>query len=233
MNLDALVEEIKIDLGADVNSLGISNASIISKINEAVRKICSYAPYVNIDTYTVTGKTVVLPETTCMVSQVMTNNLSSGSINRDSPIYDEADLFNATRYIYNYSPLADPYIYMMNISEMRTLQNMVSISDWFYNKNNHTLYLTSVPSQSVVIKSLQKYDTFEDIKDPDVIQAVKEYALALCKIVEGNIRRKLQSAPGAIQMDGDSLVSEGTAEKTRLDEWIPKQFQNVYFGIRV
>lgn len=234
MTIDELVNEIKVDLGSDINSLGISDESIRLKINEAMRKVCSYAPYVCVDTYSLSGNSVELPAGTCMVSQILTNNLSTSNTNRSSPMYDEADLFNATRYTFNTGNiLADPYIYMMNITEMQTLQNMVSLDDWYYNKDNHTVYFSNPPSQSVVIKSLQKYESFEKITDPDIIQVIKEYSLALCKIIEGNIRRKLQSAPGAIQMDGDSLVSEGTSEKARLDDIIPKQFQNVYFGIRV
>lgn len=232
MNVESLVDEIKLDLGFDINSLGISDDTIKLKIKEAVRKISSYSPYVKIDSYNLENNKAKLPENTVTVIQVLTSNIK-GAINRQSPLYDETDLFNASRYIYNYSPMSDPYIYMMNISEIRTLQNMVALNDWFYNKGDHYLYINNAPSNNITVKSLETYTDLEKVTDIDMIQYVKEYALALCKIVEGNIRRKLQSAPGSIQMDGDSLVSEGMSEKSRLDEEIPKTFSYLRFGLRV
>lgn len=232
MTIGELVNEIKVDLGCDINSIGISDESIKMKIAEATRKVGSYAPQVVIGSFGLSNNAVELPENTIMVAQILTNNVST-STNRNSPLYDEADLFNATRYSFNVGNImTDPYIYLMNITEMKTLQNLVSLDDWYFNKANHTVYFSNPTSQTMVIKFLQKYASVEDVEDPDIIQVIKEYSLALCKIVEGNIRRKLQAAPGAIQMDGDSLVNEGMSEKSRLDEEIPRQYQNLYFGIR-
>lgn len=231
VDINKMIEEIKSDLGGDIVSLGITDNTIKIKVHEAIRKISSYTPYIKTDTYDVSGNKVVLDETTCAVSHVFSKNTNS-KVNRESPIYDEADLFNASRYVYNFSGMNDPYIYMMNVTEMRTLQNMVALKDWHYDKESHTLFLSNFSGTSVTIRSLQKYDGLAQIKDADVIQTIKEYSVALCKIAEGGIRRKLQSAPGAIQMDGDSLVSEGLAEKNRLDEWIPKQYSYLRFGLR-
>lgn len=233
MDINTMVEEIKSDLGNDIVSLGISNNTIVLKLKEALRKVSSFAPYIKLETYNPENSRIKLSEETVAVVQVLTEDASK-SVDRESPIYDEKDLFNATRYIYNYSgsTLRDPYIYMMNITELRTLQNMVEIKDWFYNKEDYTLYLSNYTARAITVRSLEKYKDLEQVTDIDVIQTIKEYALALCKIVEGNIRRKLQSAPGSIQMDGDSLVSEGIAEKNRLDEWIPKQYSYLRFGIK-
>lgn len=233
MDINHMIEEIKSDLGTDVVSIGISDNTIKLKISEAVRKISSFSPYIKIATYTPIGGKVELSEETVMVSQVLTDDVAK-SVNRESPIYDEKDLFNATRYIFNYSgtSLRDPYIYLMNLTELKTLQNMIEIKDWFYNKGDHTLYLSNYSNSRVTIKSLEKYTNLDQIQDNDVIQIIKEYSVALCKIAEGNIRRKLQNAPGSIQMDGDSLVSEGISEKNRLDDLIPKTFSYLRFGIK-
>lgn len=233
MDMNTLLEEIKSDLGGDIVSLGISDNTITLKVREAVRKVGSFSPFIKIETYPVSDNKVVLSDNTVAVSQVLSEDVN-GSVNRDSPTYDEKDLFNATRYTFNYSgsTLRDPYIYMMNITELKTLQTMIEIKDWFYNKESHTLFLSNFSKASVTIKSLEKYSSLEQINDDDILQTIKEYSLALCKIVEGNIRRKLQNAPGSIQMDGDSLVSEGISEKTRLDELIPRQFSYLRFGLR-
>lgn len=232
MKIEDMVEEIRADLGADVNSLGISDDTIKLKINESLRKIASYSPYADTESFPVSNGKVELPEDTVSVIRVL-NQTTVGS-RGDVRLYDnDIDLFSVSRYLYNHNDLSDPYLFLMQKNQLNTLQNFISLRDWRYDPHNNVLYLNNFEGNRVSLVYLRKYRTLEEIFDVDVVQTVKEYSVALCKIIEGQIRRKLQSAPGAIQMDGDALVSEGTAEKQRLDEWIPKRFTNLRFGIRV
>lgn len=231
MKIQDMVEDIKVDLGCDVNSLGISDDTITRKVREALRKISSYAPYVVISTLPVSGGKVDLPEETSTVVEVMhtkaspTSNISLG---------DDQDLFSVQKYMYNSTGGGtDPYTFMTQMAEMKTLQSMVNLGDWHFDKQNHSLYLSNYTESAVTVRYLRAYTDLSEVTDELVIQKVKEYALALCKIIEGMIRRKLQSAPGAIQLDGDSLVSEGTSEKNMLDQTLPTTFKYLRFGIRV
>ena len=228
--LSDLIEEIKIDLGYDINSLGISDLSITSKIKEALRKISIYAPYVCVETFDVVGNTVDMPEDTTAVVEVL--NIDNPSATGAKVIADDTDLFSVSRYLYNYNDLSDPYIFLMQKNAVSTLQNFVRQSDFRYEKTTHKLYLSNVDVSKLCVKYLRRYRSVEEIEDIEVQQIVKEYALALCKIIEGNIRRKLQAAPGAIQLDGDSLVSEGTSEKQLIEDKLVSMFQNLRFGIR-
>lgn len=230
MDIYELVNEIKADLGADINSLGISDETIILKINEALRKISSYAPYRESASFPVVENKVVMPEDTVAVSRVY--NLTSLN-NKGTTLYqNDTDLFSVSRYLYNYNDLSDPFIFLMQKNQLTTLQNFINISDWTYDKHKNTLYLNNFSGNSISVLYLRKYKDLLEIQEDDILQIIKEYSLALCKIIEGNIRRKLQNAPGAIQLDGDALVSEGTSEKQRLDETIPKTFSYLRFGIR-
>ena len=226
-----LVEEIKVDLGCDINSLGISDTSIDMKIKEAVRKISVYAPYVCTETLLVSGGKIELPEDTTSVVGIL--NMNKSSAQRSRVIADDTDLFSVSRYLYNYNDLMDPYIFLMQKNAVSTLQSFVKMSDYHYDKHSHTVYISNYEGEKLTVKYLRKYRSFEEIEDVDIQQIVKEYALALCKIIEGNIRRKLQSAPGAIQLDGDSLVSEGMSEKQIIEDRLVSEFQNIRFGIRV
>lgn len=233
MLLDELVEEIKIDLGCDINSLGISDDSIGVKIKEALRKISVYAPYVSTEMFDIKGGKVELPEDATTVIEVV--NLDKISSSSTKVVADDTDLFSVSRYLYNYNDLSDPYIFLMQKNAVSTLQNFVRLTDYRFEKSTHTLYISNVnkvKASKVYVKYLRKYRDVEEIEDTDVLQRVKEYALALCKIIEGNIRRKLQSAPGAIQLDGDSLVSEGMDEKRAIEERLVSEFQHLRFGIR-
>lgn len=235
MITEDLISEIKVDLGADVNSLGISDTSIELKINEALRKISVYAPYICTENFEITGGYIQLPEDTVMVAQVMNQGSATATATGARVIADDTDLFSVSRYLYNYNDLMDPYIFLMQKNAVSTLQSFVRLQDTHYDKSTHRLYLSNQANKSktICIKYLRRYRTVEEIEDMDILQRVKEYALALCKIIEGNIRRKLQSAPGAIQLDGDSLVSEGMSEKQDIESRLPQEFQNIRFGIRV
>lgn len=225
-----LIDEIKIDLGCDINSLGISDASIGIKIKEALRKVSVYAPYVCVETIPVEKNTAQLPEDATTVIEVL--NLDKPSSTAARVVADDTDLFSVSRYMYNYNDLSDPYIFLMQKNAVSTLQNFVRMTDYRYEKSTHTLYVSNFQGSQLVVKYLREYRSIEEIQDTDVLQTVKEYALALCKIIEGNIRRKLQSAPGAIQLDGDSLVSEGMSEKQDIESSLATRFQNLRFGIR-
>lgn len=230
--LEDLRDEIKVDLGCDVVSLGISDSSIELKIKEALRKISIYAPYVEMVQFTPSSSGAYeLPEDTTTVVAVY--NLDSTSAQTGSVIADDTDLFSVSRYLYNYNDMMDPYQFIMQKTGIQTLQNFVSLSDWRYEESSHLLLLNGVDSgKTYCAKYLRKYRDIEEIEDEDLYQYVKEYALALCKIIEGHIRRKLQSAPGAIQLDGDQLVSEGTDTKNDIEQSLPRKFQYLQFGIR-
>lgn len=230
MLMDELIEEIKIDLGSDINSLGIKDATILQKVEEALRKISVYAPYVCTEMFTVQGKSVGLPDDSIAVISI--ENIDNPSATSAQVAQNDTDLFSVSRYLYNYNDLSDPYIFLMQKNAVSTLQSFVSSTDYYFDKHTHKLMLSNFDGKSVCVKYLRKYRSVEEIEDNDILQRVKEYALALCKIIEGNIRRKLQSAPGAIQMDGDSLVSEGMSEKQNIEDRLVREFQNLRFGIR-
>lgn len=66
---------------------------------------------------------------------------------------------------------------------------------------------------------------------------VEQYARALCKITLGYIRRKFASSAllgnQGTAMDGDSLVSEGTAEKEALEESVRHKEAYMGYGIEI
>ena len=225
--LGQMIKEIKVDLGSDINSLGISDESIELKINEALRKVAAYAP--KVVTETLPGASVIeLPEGTSTVIDIMSDQMSQTG---QAITKDQVNVFASGMYMMNRSPNIDPYLGLMFKSEMNTLQSFYQLKDWYFVEETCKLYINKPPAQ-VTVKYLLPYKDLEEVTDPDILQTIKEYALALCKIIEGNIRRKLQSAPGAIQMDGASLVSEGQSEKAKLDDWIPRQYANIRFGLR-
>lgn len=227
MTEEDLVREIKIDLGVDVVSLGISDDTIEQKIVEALRKISAYAPRVVIGSFPTQSK-IEMPEGTTAVLQIM-----SGDISSETTMVDN-DVFGWTTIMMNSgTSLYDPYTILEARQNVRTLQQFIKITDFYFDKDKCELYISGATKDQLVIRYMVPYKSVDEIKDELVAQKVKEYALALCKIIEGMIRRKLQNTPGAMQLDGDSLVSEGNAEKDKLDQELPRTFKYMRMGIRL
>lgn len=227
MTIADMTNEIKVDLGSDVLSLAISDNTIEIKIKEALRKISAYAPrvlYMNVPAANV----VEMPEDTLCVVQLMSYDLASNAS------YEDLDVFSWTTMMYNSGgAIYDPFTILQMRNQVQNLQAFIAMKDWHYDAENRLLYLSNIQGNSVAVKYMVPYKNIEEVKDEIVIQKLKEYALALCKIVEGTIRRKTQSAPGAIQLDGDTMVSEGLSEKGRLDSDIPTTFKYLRMGLRV
>lgn len=232
MTSEDLRDEIKVDLGSDVNSLGISDTSIELKIKEALRKVSSYSPYRELKSFDVVGGRVSMPDTTTAVLAIYNHDPSRG--NSTPSVSEDQDLFSLRKYVYGYGGgLTDPFTYMTQVNQVKTLQGFISLKDFMYDRNSKTLFINDFSGSSATVEYLRAYESLEEVTSEQALQVIKEYTLALCKIIEGHIRRKLQSAPGSIQMDGDALVSEGTSEKASLEASLPDMFKYLRFGLRV
>lgn len=227
MKIEEMIRSIKTDLGCDVLSLGISDRTIQEKIREALRKISAYAPRVVVGSFPTAPK-IKMPEGTTSVLQIM-----SGDIASDTTMVDN-DIFGWTTIMMNSgASMFSPYTILESRQNVRTLQQFIKITDFYYDKENEELYISGATRDTLVIRYMMPYVQLDEVKDELVLQKVKEYALALCKIIEGMIRRKHQNTPGAMQLDGDSLVSEGTAEKSTLDQELPRTFKYMRMGVRI
>jgi hypothetical protein len=227
MTIDEMIASIKSELGGDIVSLAIADTTIKLKIGESLRKVGAHSPLTKVESFTVTGEKVLLPEGSIAVVDIMSskdpNNISRG---RD----DEIDIFSPTTYMMNGD--VDPTSYLIRRNEIDSVMNFVERTDWYYVKESRTIYLNYYNRPTATVKYLKKYTDVSEIVEDDVLDIVQNYALALCKIIEGGIRRKLSQSPGAMVMDGTELVQEGKEEKTALEEQIKKQFTNLRFGIR-
>lgn len=89
--------------------------------------------------------------------------------------------------------------------------------DWEFDKSSGKLYMSNFPAgtQTVMVDVISPISI--ENAPIEIEDWIKNYFIALVKIVEGNIRRKFKNLPGAPD-DGDSLVSEGTAEKEKYEQ---------------
>lgn len=114
-------------------------------------------------------------------------------------------------------------------------------NNWRYNPDTGKQELIDSPGY-ILLHVKQLIGAGKDNFDPEKAyfkifnqEWLKWYTLALCKITLGMIRRKFSSFSSigntGIQLDGDSLVSEGKEEKERLEDQLQTREQWEGFGI--
>lgn len=229
MEMVEIISSIKSDLGGDIISLAISDETITLKVNEALRKVGAYAPNSLTASFGVTSNKILMPEGTIAIQSVLSTKDPSELKRGD----DEVDVFSPSTFLLGGSSSGyDPLGYIMKKTELESSLNFLEVTDWYYLKDTREVFLNYYDRPSATVKYLKKFTSVEEITSDEVVDLVKNYALALCKIIEGNIRRKLSQTPGAMVMDGSELVQEGREDKTQLEEQLKTQYSNLIFGIR-
>lgn len=88
--------------------------------------------------------------------------------------------------------------------------------EWLAGYNTIKIFPTPYRTYPVIVRYLQKKPDFAQ-----VTQAMMEGSLALCKIVVGRIRSRIQNPPGpngGVQLDGQQILQEGLDEKKQWQE---------------
>ena len=97
----------------------------------------------------------------------------------------------------------------------------------FFNVNTKVLHVAPTPDDSLLklfVEVFRQGSADELLNE----RFVREYTLALCKIQLGEIRSKFQSLPGfnnAVSLNGETLKTEGQAEKEKLEDDLVNKFK--------
>ena len=97
----------------------------------------------------------------------------------------------------------------------------VTRSQWRFLFNNNNKELTVMPTPSSNLRlflSVYRENSVEEMLND---QFIREYALAMCKVSLGTIRKKFGSLPGfggSVSLDGSDMVSEGKEEMKVLED---------------
>lgn len=86
-----------------------------------------------------------------------------------------------------------------------------------YRFEKGVLYLDAAFAGSVTIKYTPQLD-FDNLSDSKWKSWIYEYVLALCKVAVGRIRSKIRSTNLPIELDGDTLLSEGNEKVRELED---------------
>ena len=124
-------------------------------------------------------------------------------------------IFGAPGIIVYDSSFRESYIsylvYQMTANQFEHMQNLT------YKYIPPMVYLSE--STSAVLKCVVSTTKLTDIEETsEWYRWAKDYALALAKIIVGRKRSKYVLSNSQYQLDGDTLLQEGNAEKQQLEE---------------
>jgi hypothetical protein len=122
--------------------------------------------------------------------------------------------------------VAQYYMYLQQIQDFKTMLQIQKHWDIV----NDTIVVH--PTNSSVPRIGLLYGEIPKLADIEKIEWINDYSLALCKITLGMVRRKysgMQMPGGGLSLDGDALVSEGNAEKEKLDADLMKRMRPLPF----
>ena len=218
-NKESMVKRIKLMLGSSVLKIEISDEDIESLISIALDTIKPYLvdykyitlPYarsIDLTEYNVVEVIRVIP------SYLLHN----------SNYAVEADTYFSGISEYSISlgnGLGNSTAYLKE-KALRTAKGSVYPDfdiPFDYDESTNTLMVSPyLISGDITIECLPDYKDVDELKDQKTLKWIYLYSLALTKEVIGRIRSKAQSQNVPIHLDGDTLLKESSAEKSKLEE---------------
>lgn len=225
MKLDDILSEIKIELTGYILDLEITDETLVSVVNKALRELARY-----IDETTM----ISVPYASCIdldgeffaekVSSIVkvyrtegTGDNSGLSVVNDPIQMAQFAIFSNGGTMYNLND------YVMNYSSWMTMykiKNTMSTELSFKeDRHNKKLYINNYNAPSMVtIEYIPKLTSVEDIQSDYWIDILIKYCVALTKIVLGRIRTRFTQSNALWTQDGDKILEEGNTELKELRE---------------
>lgn len=199
MNLQDIVDDIKLQLGGSVLRLELSDEDIARLIRKAYRKM---KPYIAEEKYITKIYTPSIDLRKDGVYEVIRCFRTTQSVLTGNRLFDfeTIDLRrdNIRKYILGSYPVVDDSV------------NFKFIDGFLYLDNN-IAFQGKVTAQCLVTPTL------DELEDERAVDWIQSYALALCKEATGRIRSKFKSANIPIELDGDTLLGEAQVERQALE----------------
>ena len=226
---ERLREWIKEELGAPCLHVEVTNDVIETKIDDAVKVFAKHSG-------DATYRTAMLINLSAGETEyVVDENIETVvNLNHDQGSYGGGidTLFTPQNQIYSYDLGIggfrdfgqDLISYQAAMEYIELSRNMLR-AEYFleYNKYTNTLKITPAATDNIsaVLEVYSKRD-FGNISESEIYdeEFIKEYALALTKIILGRIRSKFEGIPlpGGGSLDGSSLIAEGIEDRNKLKE---------------
>lgn len=235
MDMQAIKEEIRLQLTGCVMSLELSDESLTKIINMSLREVQRY-----IDTVAV----ITIPYEKCIdlsaypisavigvrraVGELANNDSKPGSTVMDPLYLTKWQILSRTGNISNVND------YVLNYASWSTIQQMENTTSTdlanYYDKLTQKLYInvnSNLPEKITVIY-VPRFDDVSQITSDFWIDVLVRMAVANAKCIVGRVRTKFKQSNALWTMDGDTLLAEGTEELKTLRQELKDSTQLVY-----
>ncbi len=211
----AIVKYIERQLGGQVLDLELTPNDIKDIIDDSFMEVKHYIE----DIYTVT-----VPFSDCIdLSKYNVHSVESVMRAQDSLTTGQPFPIPAMTLVSNITGSYNLDGYVNALLTKRNLNIISTDMEFHWDGPNKKLYVVANPSKpsQVTIKFKPEYYSVEDIHEDYWDTQIRKLALGQCKIAIGRIRSKYTSNSAKFQLDGNTLLQEGTQEvqevRQRLD----------------
>lgn len=217
-------------LGFPVVRVELTDFQIQTAIDEAISKLDYHAPdwCTQFCTFA-TSAGISLYE----LPSVVTNNFRNAvyrkhllSINQGNGTleFDFFIKYFQDNFLFRDFSVGDYYVTISHLEMMRKILG----NDGTFNIVNNK-YLNIAPSPTFAEEVLVEFKAIDSTcLHPYFINWIQRFSLAICKVILGQIRGKYQTLPspaGGAQLNGDSLIQQGTQEQEQLVEQLMTEIE--------
>lgn len=197
-----LLDNVKTRLGYPVIDLAMTDEMILKQIDFAIKKVIPYLN--NIEVMTVYNKVTKFEHKQVYAVIRVTSSNDESNINMDKAV-------NYGFYVVNNArSLVDCAVWNYYCNSVQDDMNQIGfrlVGDTLYiDGGNSPWSVEAVTDDSVATMT------------EDFVNWVLDYAVALTKCVEGEIRSKVKITGSPVETNGSELKSEGITEKKELEE---------------
>lgn len=232
MNITAYRDEIKLRLTGGVLDTELTDDVLDRIINASLREI---------QRYICSTKVITIPFKRCIdlteykvnsVSRVMRTQgyaTDNSTLSLTDPMYvsqwqllaGPGNLSNFQNYAYNY---------MTWNTLLQTRSASSTDLAFIFDKSTNQLYINTASDlpANITIMYVPRYDKVDDINSDYWIDMLCRLAVANAKVIVGRIRSKFTQSNALWTLDGETLLSEGTAELTELRNYLQTNTQLLY-----
>ena len=230
-----IIEDVMIELGYPVISLYITQPQINQMIDFSVRKCASKAAIKFLASFYASGCIDVSAYNMEAVSAVYRGDMTSTSgSSEDSSgcgccsgssdgflgcnICEKLCMFRGYSLGLLKSSNNNELFDLLAWQNARSQMQALTLYDWYLSYTDQKLYLDNYTGY-ITVEYTKSDLTAEDLQhDTAWYSWIRDYTLALCKVIEGRIRKKFRVSSAPFEIDADDLISEGNQEKQELEQ---------------
>lgn len=217
-------------LGFPVVRVELTDFQIQTAIDEAISKLdyhapdwctqfCTFATSANISLYELPSVVTNNFRNAIYRKHLLSINQSEGTLEFDFFIKYFQDNF-----LFRDFSVGDYYVTISHLEMMRKILG----NDGTFNIVNNK-YLNIAPPPTFAEEVLVEFKAIDSTcLHPYFVNWIQRFSLAICKVILGQIRGKYQTLPspaGGAQLNGDSLIQQGTQEQEQLVEQLMTEIE--------